>query len=157
MISVGAKIDTSIELEIVEGEQVTTKPLAALLSRPTVFSVYMKNNTSSCDKQNADLVKHAGTIDALGYNLVSISKDSSGSHHKYAQKLGIPYILASDPKHSFSQATDSIVEKKMYGKVYQGPSRSAFIIDKDGTVLSIIEKVNTKNHGQEILDRIKSL
>lgn len=157
MISLGKKLDTSIELEIVDGDQTTTKSLAALLDRPTAFSVYMKNNTPGCDKQNVDLVQYAKEIDALGYNLVSISKDTCGSHRKYAQKLGISYILASDPDHSFSKATDSIVEKKMYGKVYKGPSRSAFIIDKDGTVLSIIEKVNTKQHGKEIIERIKSL
>jgi thioredoxin-dependent peroxiredoxin len=157
MIKEGSKIDTGFELEIVQGGRQEKKKFADILDRPTVVSVYMKNNTGSCDKQNNSLAEHAAEFEKLGYNLMAISKDSCKSHMGYADKLGISYILASDPDNLFSKATDSIVEKSMYGKTYEGPSRSAFIIGSDGTVRGVIEKIDPKNHAQELLEKIKTL
>jgi peroxiredoxin Q/BCP len=157
MIAKGEKINTSFTLDVVMNGEQSSKTFAQLLTRPTVVSVYMKNNTGSCDKQNQSLAEHADAFDARGYNLVAISKDSCGSHKKYADKLNINYILASDPEYAFSKATDSIVEKSMYGKTYEGPSRSAFIIQTDGTVLSVIEKIDPKNHAAELLEIIDTL
>ena len=157
MINVGQKIDTNFSLEVVDGDEIKTVLFSELLSRPTVVSVYMKNNTGSCDKQNASLAEHFSAIDSKGYNVVAISKDSCNSHKKYATKLGIGYTLASDPDNEFSRRTDSIVEKKMYGKTYEGPSRSAFLIGTDGTVLSVIEKVDSKDHANQVLEAISAL
>ncbi len=117
----------------------------------------MKNNTSGCDRQNNSLVEYAGQLDKMGYNVVAISKDSCQSHKKYAEKLGISYVLASDPDYKFSNAVDSIVEKKMYGRTYEGPSRSAYVVDTDGTILGLIKKIDTKNHGEEVIKLLKSL
>ncbi len=157
MISTGDKIDTGFTLKIVRNGKEEETAFSALLDRPTVVSVYMKNNTGSCDKQNKSLAEHAGAFDKKGYNLVAISKDGCKSHQNYAEKLGINYILASDPDHAFARATDSIVEKKMYGKVFEGPSRSAYIIGTDGTVLDVIEKIDPANHAEELLERIDAL
>ncbi|TVQ12954.1 MAG: peroxiredoxin [Balneolaceae bacterium] len=157
MVKEGSKIDTGFKLDIVKDGSEQTVNFADLLDRPAVVSVYMKNNTGSCDKQNQSLAEHAAEFDKLGYNLVAISKDSCKSHLGYAQKLGINYILASDPDNLFPKATDSIVEKKMYGKTYEGPSRSAFIIGTDGTVKGVIEKIDPKNHAQELFEKIKTL
>lgn len=157
MIAKGEKINTSFTLDVVINGEQSTKTFAELLTRPTVVSVYMKNNTGSCDKQNQSLAEHADAFDTRGYNLVAISKDSCGSHKKYADKLNINYILASDSDYAFSKATDSIVEKSMYGKTYEGPSRSAFIIQTDGTVLAVIEKIDPKNHAAELLEIIDTL
>lgn len=71
--------------------------------------------------------------------------------------MGISYILASDPEYRFAGATDSLVEKKMYGKTFTGPSRSAYFIDTDGTVKAVIGKIDTANHADEVLQKIKEL
>ena len=157
MIEPGKKIDTNFTLEIVEGGEQKEVTFSTLLTRPAIVSVYMRNNTSGCDKQNQSRAKHADWFDKKGFNLIAISKDSCGSHKNYAEKLGINYTLASDPDYLFSKATDSIVEKKMYGKTFEAPSRSAFVIDKEGTVLGIIEKINTKAHAEELKELIESL
>lgn len=157
MIKKGDKINTDFNLQVVEDGKEQEVPFSKLLDRPTVVSVYMKNNTPGCDRQNQSLVQHAEEINKMGYNIVALSKDSCRSHENYARKLGIKYTLASDPDYLFSKATDSIVEKKMYGKTYEGPSRSAYIIGKDGTVLDIIEKVDTKRHGEEVIDLLKTI
>ncbi len=157
MIEKRHKIDTDFKLDIVINGDEKSVSFKELLDRPTIVSVYMRNNTGGCDKQNRSLAEHADWFDKKGYNLVALSKDTCGSHKNYAEKLGINYVLASDPDFKFAEATDSVVEKKMYGKTFEAPSRSAFIIDKDGTVLDIIEKVNTKAHADELKERIENL
>lgn len=157
MIETGKKINTDFSLDIVKNGEEKTVSFSELLDRPTIVSVYMRNNTSGCDKQNKSLAEQAGWFDEKGYNLVAVSKDTCGSHKNYAEKLDINYVLASDPEYKFAQATDSVVEKKMYGNTYEAPSRSAYIIDTDGTVLGIIEKVNTKDHAKELKELITNL
>lgn len=157
MIETGKKIDTNFTIDIVKEGLQKEVAFSELLDRPTIVSVYMRNNTGGCDKQNRSLAEHADWFDNKGYNLIAISKDSCGSHKNYAEKLDINYTLASDPDYLFSKATDSIVEKKMYGKTFDAPSRSAFVIDTDGTVVGIIEKINTKAHAEELKELIESL
>jgi thioredoxin-dependent peroxiredoxin len=154
MIANGEKMNTDFELKIVRNGKEETVRFADLLTQPTVVSVYMKNNTGSCDKQNISLTSAQNEFEAMGINLVTISKDTCGSHKKYAEKHGIQYVLASDPELEFSKATDSIVQKSMYGKTYDGPSRSAFYIGTDGTILGIIDKVDPKNHAAELLELV---
>lgn len=157
MIDQGTKIDTDFTLDIVKDGEKQSVTFSELLERPTIVSVYMRNNTSGCDKQNKSLAEHADWFDEQGYNLVAISKDSCGSHKNYADKLGLNYVLASDPEYKFAQATDSIVEKQMFGNKYEAPSRSAYVIDTDGTVKAIIEKVNTSEHADELKELIQNL
>lgn len=157
MIDTGTKISTAFSLDIVKDGEKQTVEFGELLDRPTIVSVYMKNNTSRCDRQTASLAQEAEWFDEQGYNLVAISKDGCRSHKSYATKQGIGYILASDPDYKFAEATDSIVEKKMFGNTFEGPSRSAYVLDTDGTVLGIIEKVNTKDHAAELKELIRNL
>lgn len=132
-------------------------PFGDLLDRPAVVSVYMRNNTSGCDRQNASLAEHQRWFDEKGYNLVAVSKDTCGSHENYEEKMGIDYTLVSDPDYRFAEAVDSIVEKQMFGNTFEAPSRSAYVIDTDGTVRGIIEKVNTKDHAGELKELIAGL
>lgn len=157
MIQPGQKIDTSFTLEILEDGTTKTVAFSELLDKPVIVSVYFKNNTSGCDLQNKSLSEKVSDIAEKGYKLIALSKDSCGSHKKYAEKFGINYILASDPDHHFAKAADSMVEKKMYGKVYLSPSRSAYVIDTDGTVKAVIESIDTANHAEELLETIKQI
>ena len=157
MISTGDKIDLNFEVDVVQDGQEKTVNFMELADRPSVISVYMKNNTSGCDRQNKSLAEHAGWFHEKGCNLIAISKDTCGSHKRYAEKLGAAYTLVSDPEYKFARATDSMVTKKMFGKTFEGPSLSAYVIDSDGTVLGVIEKVNTKAHAEELKELIESL
>jgi peroxiredoxin Q/BCP len=157
MISKGKKLRAKFKLTIVQDGAVREVVFADLLTRRTIVSVYMKNNTGSCDKQNDSLAAHAAEFDRAGYNLVALSRDTSGSHLKYAVKKKISYVLASDPGDLFAQAADSIVEKSMYGKTYQGPARAAFVLDQDGTVLAVADKVDTADHAAQLRALIAGL
>ena len=157
MVQTGSKIQTDFTLKFVKEGIEHEASFSKLLDRPTIVSVYMKNNTGSCDKQTLSLAEEAEWFNSKGYNLVAISKDTCGSHKRYAGKQGINYTLVSDPEHKFAEATDSIVEKSMYGKTFTGPSRSAFVIDTDGTILGSLEKVTPKEHASELKELIESL
>jgi peroxiredoxin Q/BCP len=139
MIKIGQKMNTDFELKVVQNGEEKSVKFSELLDRPTLVSVYMKNNTGSCDVQNVSLSGSQQSIVQKGVNLIAISKDTCGSHKKYAEKHGINYILASDPNLDFSKATDSIVEKSMYGKSYMGVLRTNFVIDENGFIIEVFE------------------
>ncbi len=157
MIPNGTKVDTGLRLKAFHNGNTTELALSELLTRRTIVSVYMRNNTGSCDKQNTSLAKAAKALDKAGYNLVAVSRDTCNSHQKYAEKMGISYTLVSDPEDVFSKAVDGVVEKSMYGKKYMGPARAAYVFEKDGTLLATIEKVDSPRHGDELLELIKDL
>ena len=157
MISPGQSLDLALERPVVRDGKASTVALSSLLRRRTVVSIYMRNNTSSCDRQIESLVAAAKEFDRLGYDVVAISRDTAASHLKYAAKKKVPFALVSDPDDGFARAADAVVEKSMYGKTYLGPARSAFVVDKKGKVLAVIEKVDTKDHAKQVLETLKGL
>ncbi len=157
MITAGQKLKTQFKLKIVRDGAQSEVVFQDLLTKPAIVSVYMRNNTGSCDKQNDSLAEHAAEFAKLGYNLVAVSRDTCGSHLKYAVKKNITYTLASDPDDLFAKATDSIIEKSMYGKTFEGLARAAYVIDTDGTVLAVVEKVDAGNHAAQLKAVLASL
>ncbi len=157
MISVGEKLQLNFPVKVWMTGAAREVAFGELLTRPTIVSVYMKNNTGSCDRQNEQLVQCAETIAQAGYNLIAISRDTCGSHGRYAAAKKIPYPLVSDPDDQFARAADTLVPKSMYGRSFVGPSRSAFVLDPDGTVLAILDKVDSARHGEQLLQLIASL
>lgn len=157
MITPGKKLKTNFKLKVVAQGVESEVTFKDLLKRRTIVSVYMKNNTGSCDKQNDSLAAHAAEFTKAGYDLIAISRDTPGSHLKYAVKKKITYTLASDPSDLFAQAADAVVEKSMYGKKYFGPARAAFVLAPDGTVLAVAEKVDTADHAAQLKALIAGL
>lgn len=152
MIKVNDSVDLDFTVRVADAGEKRECVFSELLSRPTLVSVYMRNNTSSCDKQSQQMQVAASELDALGVGLIGLSKDTPGSHLKYACKLELAFPLVSDPEHLFAKATGSLVEKKMYGKTFFGPTRSAYLIDPTGKVLGVIEKVDSANHATQLLE-----
>jgi thioredoxin-dependent peroxiredoxin len=157
MIKPGERLTADFRVKIVSGGTSKEIAFSELFTRPTIVSVYMKNNTPSCDRQVDSLVPHAAEFDRFGYNLVGLSRDTCGGHVRYSAKKNVPFTLVSDPDDLFANAVGSVMEKSMYGRTFFGPSRSAFIFDRDGTVLAVIEKVDTNNHFAQLMQVIGSL
>ena len=157
MINRGEKLDTRFPVKVFQNGKEAAMTFADLLTRPTIVSVYMRNNTPSCDKQNVSLALHAAEFDRAGYNLVAISRDTLGSHARYAAKKKISYTLVSDPDDLFAKASGSVVEKSMYGRKFFGPARAAYVLAPDGTVLAVAEKVNTADHSAQLYELLESL
>ena len=156
MISPGQKIDTSFRVQVVRDGGVKEMTFAELLTRPTILSVYMRNNTPSCDRQNSSLANHAAKFDRAGYNLIALSRETPGSLLRYAQKKQLSYTLVSDPNDQFARAADAVVQKSMYGRAFVGPARAAFVLGQDGTVLAVVPKVDTRDHAAQLKELIRA-
>lgn len=157
MIAPGQKLDLDFTVKVLRAGTAEVVTFANLLTRRTIVSVYMKNNTPSCDRQNESLAAHAAGFGRAGYDLVAISRDTCGSHARYAAAKNISYTLVSDPEDQFARAAGALTPKTMYGRSFIGPARAAFVLERDGTVLAVLEKVDTADHAAQIRALFKSL
>lgn len=123
-----------------------------LLSRKTIIYFYPKDNTSGCTAEACSIRDSYEALLAKGYNVVGVSKDSVASHKKFIEKYELPFTLLSDTSTQMLQAFGAWGEKKMYGKTVLGTIRRTFIFDEEGILERIIEKVDTKNHADQILN-----
>ena len=122
-----------------------------LLGKKTIIYFYPKDNTSGCTAEACSLRDNHEALIARGYNVIGVSKDSSASHKKFIEKYSLPFTLLADTSTQMLQAFGAWGEKKMYGKTVMGTLRRTFIFDENGILTEIIEKVDTKNHAQQIL------
>ena len=122
-----------------------------LLGRKTIIYFYPKDNTSGCTAEACNLRDNYEALTAAGYNVVGVSKDSAASHRKFIEKHSLPFTLLADTTTDMQQTFGVWAEKSLYGRKYMGTLRQTFIFDEEGTLVEIIEKVNTKNHAEQIL------
>lgn len=116
-----------------------------------VLYFYPKDNTPGCTAEACDLRDNYQRFLSLGYAVVGVSKDSQASHQKFIEKYSLPFPLISDPQTSILQAYEAWGEKTNYGKKTMGTLRKTYIIDGQGIIEDIINKVDTKNHTSQIL------
>ena len=147
MLKIGDKMPY-FEVMDQDGNKVTSD---ALIGKRTVIYFYPKDNTSGCTAEACNLRDNYQALVAQGYNVVGVSKDSVASHRKFADKLELPFTLLSDPSTQMLQDFGAWGEKKMYGKTVMGTIRKTFIFDEEGILAEVIEKVDTKNHADQIL------
>lgn len=131
-----------------DGRKVSSKDL---IGKKTIIYFYPKDNTSGCTAEACNLRDNYEALVAKGYNVIGVSKDSTASHRKFADKYELPFTLLSDPSTQMLQNFGAWGEKKMYGKTVMGTIRRTFIFDENGILERIIEKVDTKNHAAQIL------
>jgi peroxiredoxin Q/BCP len=139
------------DFEVVDqdGNKVSSKDF---IGKKTVVYFYPKDNTSGCTAEACSIRDNFEALIAKGYNVVGVSKDSAASHRKFIEKYELPFTLLSDTSTQMLQAFGAWGEKKMYGKTVLGTIRRTFIFDEDGILERIIEKVDTKNHADQILN-----
>ena len=138
------------EFEVVDqdGKMVKSEDLTG---KKTIIYFYPKDNTSGCTAEACSLRDNYQALQAKGYNVVGVSKDSVASHKKFAEKYELPFTLLADTSTQLLQTFGAWGEKKMYGKTVMGTIRKTFIFDENGILTEIIEKVDTKNHANQIL------
>ena len=124
---------------------------ADLLGKKTIIYFYPKDNTSGCTAEACNLRDNYQAMVARGYNVIGVSKDSVKSHKNFADKYELPFTLLADTSTEMIQSFGAWGEKKLYGKPYMGTLRLTFIFDENGILNEIIEKVDTKNHAEQIL------
>lgn len=147
MLKIGDKMP-DFQVQDQDGKTVSSKDL---LGKKTIIYFYPKDNTSGCTAEACSLRDNHEALIARGYNVIGVSKDSAASHKKFIEKYSLPFRLLADTSTQMLQAFGAWGEKKMYGKTVMGTLRRTFIFDENGILTEIIEKVDTKNHAQQIL------
>ena len=109
-----------------------------------VLIFYPKDNTPGCTTQACELRDNWDDIPNV--KIFGVSIDPITSHQKFISKQNLPYSLIADEDKSIVKAYGVWVEKSMYGKKYMGTERSTFIIDEEGNLVTILQKVQPKKH-----------
>lgn len=125
--------------------------LADFKGRKVVLYFYPKDNTPGCTAQACNLRDNYDALQKAGYIVLGVSSDSEKSHQKFIDKQQLPFPLIADEDLKVHEAYGTWVEKSMYGRKYMGTARTTFVIDENGLLSEIIEKVNTKEHTSQIL------
>lgn len=148
MLNIGDKMP-AFTVADEQGRVVTDKDL---LGRKTVIYFYPKDSTPGCTAEACNLRDNYRSFMARGYQVFGVSKDSQASHVKFKEKYDLPFLLLSDPTTEMLQAFGAWGEKKLYGKSSMGTLRKTFIFNENGLLERIIDKVDTKNHTEQILN-----
>ena len=120
--------------------------------RKIALYFYPKDNTSGCTAEACSLRDGYDELKKAGYEIIGVSKDSAQSHRGFIDKQNLPFRLIADTDTTLQQQFGVWAEKKMYGRTYMGTLRHTFLIDENGVIEKVIEKVDTKNHAQQILN-----
>ena len=126
--------------------------LADFAGKKIVLYFYPKDNTPGCTAQACSLRDGYDDLRKAGYEVIGVSTDSAVSHQKFIAKQNLPFTLIADTDKTLSEIFGTWGEKAMYGKKYMGISRTTFIIDGNGIIQHIIEKVDTKNSTAQVLE-----
>ena len=112
---------------------------------------YPKDNTPGCTKEACSLRDWNSEIIKRGVTVMGVSKDIIQSQNKFREKHGLNFILLSDPEKTVHMAYDAWGEKKLYGKISLGTIRKTFLIDENGNIEKIWNKVAVATHGEDVV------
>lgn len=117
-----------------------------------VVFFYPKANTPGCTAEACDLRDHYKELQDAGYALLGVSADSEKKQQNFSEKYNFPFPLLADEDKQVINAFGVWGPKKFMGREYDGIHRMTFIIDENGVVERVIEKVKTKAHAAQILE-----
>ena len=116
-----------------------------------VVFFYPKANTPGCTAEACNLRDNYKELQAAGYELLGVSADSQKKQANFKNKYEFPFPLLADEDHTVINTFGVWGPKKFMGREYDGIHRKTFIIDEDGIVSKVIDKVKTKDHAAQIL------
>ncbi|TNE58003.1 MAG: peroxiredoxin [Sphingomonadales bacterium] len=126
--------------------------------RKLVMFFYPKDNTPGCTTEATDFSALKGEFDKAGVALLGVSKDSAKKHQNFIAKHGLTTPLATDSEEGgLSDRLGIWTEKKNYGRTYMGMVRTTYLIDTDGKIAHVWNKVRVKGHAEEVLAAAKTL
>jgi thioredoxin-dependent peroxiredoxin len=126
--------------------------LSKFKGKKVILYFYPKDDTPGCTAEACNLRDNYNELTARGYIVIGVSADSEASHLKFRVKYELPYYLIPDEEKNIIKAYSAWGVKKLYGKSYEGILRKTYVIDEKSHILKIIEKVNTKDHTNQILE-----
>jgi peroxiredoxin Q/BCP len=130
--------ESSLSLEELRGERV-------------VLVFYPKDNTPGCTIQGCALRDHWSVLEGKA-RVFGVSPDPIESHKKFIDKRQLPYPLISDSSKTIVEAYGVWAQKQMFGKKFMSTERSTFVIDEEGRIMAVLEKVKPTKHVDQLLE-----
>ena len=134
-----------------EGREISLDKLAG---KKVILYFYPKDNTPGCTAEACNLRDNYSDLTDKGFEVIGVSADSEKSHQKFISKYKLGFNLIADTERNILNAYGAWGRKKMLGKEYDGILRKTFVIDEKGTIIKIFNKVDTRNHAQQILNAL---
>lgn len=131
--------------------------LRELLGSWAVVYFYPKDDTPGCTLEAEGFRDHASAFKELGVRVLGVSKDTCASHRKFIEKKKLVFTLVADTEHVLMEAFGTWGERTFMGRTYMGTSRSTFLVDPQGKVAEVWEKVTPVGHPQEVLATVRAL
>jgi peroxiredoxin Q/BCP len=126
--------------------------------RPAVIWFYPKDNTPGCTTEAKDFTALADEFAQAGVALLGVSKDSPDKHRRFIEKQGLGVPLATDAvEGGLSDALGIWTEKQLYGKKFIGMVRTTYLLDAQGRIARVWDKVKVKDHAAEVLEAARAL
>lgn len=132
-------------------EQGNTVSLSDYKGKKLVVFFYPKASTPGCTVEACNLRDNYAALQAQGYELLGVSADSAKRQSNFKNKYEFPFPLLADEDKTVINAFGVWGPKKFMGREYDGIHRMTFLINDNGIVERVIEKVKTKDHAAQIL------
>ena len=117
-----------------------------------VLYFYPKDNTETCIKEACNLRDNYTILKKKGIVILGVSADDEKSHKKFEKKYSLPFTLLADPDKKIINDYGVWAEKKFMGRTFMGILRTTFLINEKGKIDHIVEKVESKNHAEQIAE-----
>jgi peroxiredoxin Q/BCP len=137
-----------------EDQDGATHTLESLKGSPTIVYFYPKDDTSGCTTEACEFRDLMPRFS--GAKVIGVSPDSVKSHKKFAEKYGLTFPLLADTEKELAAAAGVWVEKSLYGKKYMGVERTTFLLDPEGRITKVWEKVKPAGHAQAVLAALQA-
>ncbi|MDE3053710.1 MAG: thioredoxin-dependent thiol peroxidase [Gemmatimonadota bacterium] len=124
--------------------------LGDLKGRPVVLYFYPKDDTSGCTTEACEFRDAFPRFKKSKAVVLGVSPDSVESHRKFKAKYGLPFTLLADAGHAAAERYGVWKEKSMYGRKYMGVERTTFVIDANGRIAKVFQKVKPAGHAQDV-------
>jgi peroxiredoxin Q/BCP len=124
---------------------------SSLKGRRFVLYFYPRDDTPGCTVEACQFRDNMPKFSQLGVPVYGVSADDAKSHGKFTAKFSLNFPLLADPSHATIEAFGAWVEKSMYGKKYMGIQRCTFVVDAEGKVEQVWEKVKPEGHAEEVM------
>jgi peroxiredoxin Q/BCP len=129
--------------------------LADYKGKNVILYFYPKDDTPGCTAEACSFRDNYQSMLSKGYEVIGVSTDNEKSHKKFVTKYSLPFTLIADEDRAIVEAYGLWVEKNMYGRKYMGTARTTFVIDGDGIIKNVINKVDTKNSSGQLMDLLQ--
>lgn len=126
--------------------------LSDFKGKKVILFFYPKASTPTCTVEACNLSDNYKKLKKLGYEIIGVSADTAKRQQNFKKKHNFPYPLLADVDMAVIKAFDVWGPKKFMGREFDGIHRTTFVIDENGILEKVIEKVKSKEHAAQILE-----